>query len=85
LPSVLVGVLVLARPSAREDGTSKNQEEEPVFSLGKPAGNIGSPRIRRDRTATAVSNKWVNEASTTKPQELKDDEPKHSELKGWRA
>jgi len=53
-------VLVLARPSAREDGLLNNQFA-PIFRpemSGELEGNAG------DDTAKAVSNNRVNEAST---------------------
>jgi hypothetical protein len=60
------GVLVLPRPSAREDGTSGNKTS-PSSSLGKNLKeNIGEPKEavskHRDRAAAAVSNNRVNEA-----------------------
>ncbi|MGY4483814.1 hypothetical protein ACVWWR_003005 [Bradyrhizobium sp. LM3.2] len=59
-PSPLPVVLVLARPSAREDGRLNNQFA-PIFRpemSGELEGNAG------DDTAKAVSNNRVNEAST---------------------
>src|SRR5882724_426052 len=64
-------VLVLARPSAREDGTIKNRNGRisPRFFLGNPGNPKKRPRKRPgkrpsthpDRAATAVSNNRVNE------------------------
>src|SRR6185437_2266050 len=53
-------LLVLARPSAREDGTARKQAT-PELSVGNQRKSRGNPRKRRDRAATAVSNNRVNE------------------------
>src|SRR5215204_4605239 len=60
------GVLVLARPSDREDGTPRTRT--PGFSAENPRQVLGNPRNSpqqtagyRDRVASAVSNNRVNE------------------------
>src|SRR6478672_7163891 len=60
------GVLVLARPSDREDGTLRTRT--PEFSAENPWQVFGNPRTylketagHRDRVAIAVSNNRVNE------------------------
>jgi hypothetical protein len=69
LPSTcLFGVLVLARPSAREDGTMPNKTTR-IFP-GNEREILGNPRKaraslaskHRDRAIAAVSNNRVNEA-----------------------
>src|ERR1700732_2044269 len=60
------GVLVLARPSAREDGTMRNKTTR-IFPLetkekSGTRGNLSLASKHRDRASAAVSNNRVNEA-----------------------
>src|SRR3954452_3326410 len=51
------GVLVLARPSAREDGTTRTRPRPSQMPEGELSGN---PTECRDRATPAVSNTRVN-------------------------
>src|ERR1700732_768111 len=65
-PACQFGVLVLARPSAREDGTMRNKTTR-IFPLetkekSGTRGNLSLASKHRDRASAAVSNNRVNEA-----------------------